>query len=160
MCIPNFEVQRVNPTTQVALYSICNENCTNIKSIKWNIYQGRLNLSTNSIKWNLLDQMNLYENVWFFGRYTSNFTSITQLFLTKPEISYWRFEVVYTFPLETSSSSLDFIINQPPDNGSCEINPQNGTTSLFTIKCSNWYDDDDIKDYSLYGMLKFINNKR
>ena len=59
----------------------------------------------------------------------------------------WKFEVVYTFLSETSSSALNFIINQPPYNGSCSINPLNGTTStLFTISCPNWFDADGIKD--------------
>ena len=77
------------------------------------------------------------------------------------KIDYWRFEVVYTFPSETSTSALDFIINRPPYNGSCEINPQNGTTStLFTISCPDWFDEDGIKDYSLYCMLIIKINKR
>jgi hypothetical protein len=89
------------------------------------------------------------------GANTSNFTATNQLFLSNPQINLWRFEVVYTFPSATSSSSLNFIINQPPYNGSCSIDPLNGTTStLFTISCPNWFDEDDIQDYSLYSMLK------
>jgi hypothetical protein len=68
----------------------------------------------------------------------------------------WRFEVVYKFLLATSSSALNFIINPPPSNGSCLINPQNGTTSsLFTISCPDWFDQDGIEDYSLYSILTF-----
>jgi hypothetical protein len=82
---------------------------------------------------------------------TSNFTAINTLFLQNDHINYWRFEVVYTFLNEISSSALNFIINQPPDNGSCTINPQNGTTStLFTINCTDWLDEDGIKDFSFY----------
>jgi hypothetical protein len=157
MCIQKSEFQLINPTTQVALFSVCNGNCTNIQNIKWNIYQGSMNFT----KWTLFNKMNLYENLWFFGRNTSNFTSLNQLFLFNNETNLWRFEVVYTFPSEISSSALNFRINQSPYNGSCEINPQNGTTNtLFTIKCSNWFDDDNIKDYSLYGMLRFFNLKK
>jgi hypothetical protein len=153
MCIPDLQVQRVNPTTQVALYSICNGYCTNIQNIRWNIYQESKNLSSNFTKWTLFNQTNSYENIWCFGRNTSNFTVLNQLFLSNKEINLWRFEIVYIFPLETSTSALHFIINQPPYNGSCEINPQNGTTNtLFTITCPNWIDDDNIKDYSVYGM--------
>ncbi|CAF4443640.1 unnamed protein product, partial [Adineta steineri] len=32
MCHPNLEFQFVNPTTQVALFAICNGNCTTLKS--------------------------------------------------------------------------------------------------------------------------------
>ena len=31
-------LQRINPTTQVALYAICVDNCTRIYNITWNIY--------------------------------------------------------------------------------------------------------------------------
>ncbi len=63
------------------------------------------------------------------------------------------FEVIYSFDSEIASSAINFVINQPPQNGSCSINPLNGTTStLFTISCSNWFDQDGIKDYSFYGV--------
>jgi hypothetical protein len=85
------------------------------------------------------------------GTTTSNFTATNQLFLENPQINLWKFEVVYTFPGETSSSALNFIINQPPVNGSCSINPLNGTTNaLFSISCPNWYSQNEIKDYLLY----------
>ena len=62
----------------------------------------------------------------------------------------WRFEVVFSFVSETSSSALNFVINQPPTNGSCSISPLQGTTStLFTVSCPDWVDDDGIKDYTL-----------
>jgi hypothetical protein len=153
MCVPNLEFQLLNPTTQVALFTICIGSCLNIQSIRWNIYQGQDNSSSNSTEWILFNQMNSYENIWFFGTQTTNFTAINQLFLNNPQINLWRFEVVYTFPSETSISALNFIMNQPPSNGSCMINPQNGTTTtLFTISCPNWFDVNGIKDYSLYGI--------
>jgi hypothetical protein len=93
----------------------------------------------------------------FLGTNTTNFTATNQLFVFNLQLNLWRFEVVYGFVSETSSSSLNFVINQPPSNGSCFINPQNGTTSsLFTISCPDWFDDDKIKDYSLYSMCTFL----
>ena len=87
---------------------------------------------------------------------TSNFTAINQLFLANPAIEYWRFEVVYSFESTTSSSSINFVLNHPPINGSCSINPLNGTTSTsFTISCLNWNDHNEIKDYSLYSIYLF-----
>ena len=84
---------------------------------------------------------------------TSNFTATNQLFLSNPQLNLWRFEVVYAFTSETSISSLNFVINKPPSNGSCSITPLNGTTSsLFNIQCSDWFDEDEIKGYSFYGM--------
>jgi REJ domain len=153
MCVPRGEFQRVNPTTQVALFTICIGNCSNIQTIEWNIYQGQRNSSTNMTQWTPFASIAIYDNIWFFGRQTSNFTASNQLFVQHPQITYWRFEVIYTFANATSQSALDFIINQPPSNGSCSIHPSNGTTTtLFTISCSNWFDDDQIKDYSLYGI--------
>ena len=84
----------------------------------------------------------------------SNFTATDRLFLNNLAVQLWRFEVVYTFTNETSTSALNFVINQSPSNGSCVITPHNGTTSTtFTVICPNWYDEDGIKDYSLYGTL-------
>ncbi|CAF4318796.1 unnamed protein product, partial [Adineta steineri] len=57
-------------------------------------------------------------------------------------------------------SALNFIINQPPYNGSCSINPMNGTTTtLFTITCPNWYDEDGVKDYSLYAWTTDVSQR-
>ncbi|CAM4924059.1 unnamed protein product [Rotaria socialis] len=150
MCSFNGEYQKINPNTQVALFSVCLDNCTSIKNIKWNIYKGSMNLSTDIVKWT---QMNKSQDSFFFGMNTSNFTAINKLFLDNSQVYYWRFEVVYTFVTkEISLSALNFIINQPPENGTCSISPLNGTTSsLFTINCLGWIDDDDIKDYSFYG---------
>ena len=167
------EYQFLNPTTQVALFSVCIGTCTSISNITWNVYQGAMNSSSSIVQWTLFNQINQYQNIWFFGKTslvfflfissntflslgtnTTNFTSTNNLFLSNPLIVYWRFEVVYSFPTETSSSSLNFIINQPPENGSCSISPLNGTTStLFTISCPNCQDEDGIKDYSFYSMI-------
>ncbi|CAF3969202.1 unnamed protein product, partial [Adineta steineri] len=79
-------------------------------------------------------------------------TATNQLFLLNPQLHLWRFEVTYTFISETSVSSLNFIINQPPYNGSCSITPLNGTTtSLFDISCPDWFDEDGIRDYAVYA---------
>ncbi|CAF0947824.1 unnamed protein product [Adineta steineri] len=161
MCVPNLEFQLLNPTTQVALFTICIGTCTNLQSIKWNIYQGSDNsTSSNSTQWTLFNNTILYENIWFFGTNTSNFTATDQLFLNNFQISLWRFEVVYTFLSAISTSALNFIINQPPANGSCSINPLSGTiTTLFTIECPNWYDVDGMQDYSLYTWTTDISQR-
>ncbi|CAF1184610.1 unnamed protein product [Adineta ricciae] len=152
MCQPNLEFQLVNPTTQVALFAVCMGSCLTIQNITWNIYHGSMNSTTNFTRWILFDQTTSYQNNWFFGTNTCNFTVVNQLFLSNPDIELWRFEVVYTFTSETSSSSLNFVINQPPRNGSCSISPLNGTTStLFDVSCPDWFDEDKIKDYTIYG---------
>ena len=84
------------------------------------------------------------------GVNSNHFTADQQFFSSNPSIDLWRFEVVYSFPTETSSSALNFVINPPPSNGSCSISPRNGTTlTLFSISCPSWFDADGIKDYSL-----------
>ena len=91
------------------------------------------------------------EFFFFLGMNTSRFTALNSLFLNNSKISFWRFEVVYTFIEENSSSAFDFKINQPPENGSCSIRPRNGNTStLFRIDCTGWNDSNEIEDYSFY----------
>ena len=146
MCAPNLEFQRVNPTTQVALFSVCVGTCLSIENITWKIYQGNFNSTSRVVQWTVFNQT----NIWFYGLNTNNFTAINSLFLNNPQIEYWRFEVIYSFTSESSSSSISFVLNQPPCNGTCSISPRNGTTStLFNISCPNWFDPDGIKDYSI-----------
>jgi hypothetical protein len=83
-------------------------------------------------------------------------TSTKELFIENNKTKYWRFEVVYTFENTESSSSIHFILNDSPSNGSCLIDPLNGTiTTLFTIFCSNWFDKDQIEDYSIFCLFLF-----
>ena len=69
MCIPNLEYQFVNSTTQVALYSFCFGQCPTLVNITWNIYQDQTNLSSNATQWSLLNSIQSYENIWFFGSF-------------------------------------------------------------------------------------------
>ncbi|CAF1216235.1 unnamed protein product, partial [Adineta ricciae] len=150
LCVSITEFQIINPTTQVELFSACSEDCSTVLNITWNVYKGTY--VSSSIQWTLFNESKLYENVWFFGSHTSNFTATKDLFLNNAQTTHWRFEVVYTSASENSSSALDFILNQPPRNGSCSISPLNGTTStVFNISCLNWIDEDEIKGYSIYG---------
>ena len=103
LCSPNLEYQFVNPTTQVALFSLCIENCSLIQKITWNVYSGQ----ANSSLWILFNQTQNY----FFGKSSSNFTVTNQLFLLNPNVKFWKFEVVYSFLNETSTSALNFLIN-------------------------------------------------
>jgi len=147
LCSPNVEFQKVNPTTQVALFSYCVNECPKEKKFIWNIYFGQIDSAQNFTKWILFDQTTNFENIWFFGRNTTNFTSTNDLFDHFRNETHWKFEVIYQFEGMNSSSALNFEINPPPSNGSCEIYPRNGTTkTLFSVTCSDW----KVKEYSLF----------
>jgi len=87
---------------------------------------------------------------------------LKDFFVENKEIVYWRFEVIYSFESEIIKKEFDIEINQSPKNGICSINPLNGTIiTLFKINCSNWFDQDGIKDFTFYGLYFFflLNNK-
>lgn len=66
MCSPNLEYQFVNPSTQVALFSICLGNCSSLINITWNIYQGQNNNSNNTVQWIPFIQSNSsFDNIFF-----------------------------------------------------------------------------------------------
>ena len=170
MCSFNFEYQFLNLISQLALFPVCINNCSMIMNTTWEIYQGASssNFSSPIVEWTPL---NSSFHDYFFGKYFSfihfrlivltgrnsiNLTAIQDLFLDNPQISFWRFELTYSFSNETSSTTLDFQTNEPPKNGSCSISPPGGTTiTVFNIRCSDWMDSDDIKDFLFYSRRNF-----
>lgn len=72
LCLPNEQFQLINPTSQVALFSVCVGNCSLLENIQWNIYQGFTHPSLLTIQWQLFNQTNQYDNRWFFGRDSSS----------------------------------------------------------------------------------------
>ena len=66
MCLPQLEFQLVNPTTQVALFTACRGSCASLINVTWHVYQGS-NRTSTSIQWTLFNQVQQYENIWFFG---------------------------------------------------------------------------------------------
>lgn len=67
LCILTDEFHRITSTTQVALFSHCSKICVTNHRIDWNIYQGSQNLSSNTTEWILINNTQLYSNVWLFG---------------------------------------------------------------------------------------------
>ena len=83
---------------------------------------------------------------------SQNLTMTKDFFSSHPNIIYWRLQVTYLFPMEMQNTTFDFQLNQSPENGFCSIDPPIGTMlTLFTINCSNWTDQDQIKDFTFYG---------
>jgi hypothetical protein len=52
----------------MALFSVCIGICTSINNITWNVYQGVMNATSNTVQWSQFNQMNQYQNIWFFGK--------------------------------------------------------------------------------------------
>ncbi len=69
MCVPNMEYQLLNPTTQVALFSICIDNYSSLLKITWNIYQGLLNSTSNVVKWTQFNATISNQTAWFYGEF-------------------------------------------------------------------------------------------
>ena len=69
LCQAQLEYQSVNPTTQVALFAGCLPSCSSssVMNVTWTVYQGTLNVTSNTTQWTRYAPMSEYENVWFFG---------------------------------------------------------------------------------------------
>ena len=59
--------------------------------------------------------------------------------------------MIYSVESKINQQVFDIELNQSPRNGVCSIDHFNGSTmDLFQINCSNWFDEDEIKDYKIY----------
>ncbi|CAF1640035.1 unnamed protein product, partial [Adineta ricciae] len=150
----------VNQKSQLLLLSSCLGARVSIHRISWTIYVGSpvspLDQTIHWIPYKLIVNRSLEEGFVFAGLTTNKLAVMKGLFAENHSNIYWRFEVSYSFlEFENQSQSyFDIELNQPPINGSCSIYPLNGTTTtLFTIQCTNWFDQDEIKDYLIYGQL-------
>ncbi|CAF4157649.1 unnamed protein product [Rotaria sp. Silwood2] len=168
MCLPNVEYQRINPTTQALLTSYCIDRCENLTDIviQWSIYRGfTTNYPNNDIQWILYTNMSAYDDSLFYGRNTKNLTVVNTLFLSNPTVEYWKFESIYTVTtsngVATGAGAIRFVINLPPQNGTCTTDRRNGTTmTLFQFTCLNWFDTNGVSDYTFYGMYVYANAKK
>jgi hypothetical protein len=68
LCQLQSEYQLINPTTQIALFSLCGDSCLPILNVTWSIYAGHRNVTLNQTQWNFFQPIHLYDDVWFFGR--------------------------------------------------------------------------------------------
>lgn len=84
-----------------------------------------------------------------------------EFFNDNPSIQFWRIEVIYQFSTHANvTTNLNLQINTKPANGFCFISPSNGTIdTLFTLNCSQWFDQDGIKDFSLFGSINNSNDE-
>ncbi|CAF5221177.1 unnamed protein product, partial [Rotaria magnacalcarata] len=126
MCVPDAEYQLINPTTQALVTSACVSGCNNVvnTNIQWSIYYGiQTGYPNNDIQWILFTNMSSFDNIFFYGRTTVNFTATNQLFLSYPTIKYWKFQSLYIVTTNngaaTGAGAIRFSINSPPENGTC-----------------------------------------
>ena len=68
MCSLALEYQLINPTTQVALRSVCIGNCGSLIGITWQIYHGAMNPSNTTVEWTPLNSTNTSLESQFFGK--------------------------------------------------------------------------------------------
>ncbi|CAM4771183.1 unnamed protein product [Rotaria magnacalcarata] len=159
MCVPDAEYQLINPTTQALVTSACVSGCNNVvnTNIQWSIYYGiQTGYPNNDIQWILFTNMSSFDNIFFYGRTTVNFTATNQLFLSYPTIKYWKFQSLYIVTTNngaaTGAGAIRFSINSPPENGTCTVSQRNGTSmTSFEFSCLNWSDSDGIGGYSFYA---------
>ena len=169
LCIPNLEFQLINPTTQETSRGtsirtrwtaprsrISPNGHSSSKPISIKMFRSSVDLPLNSFPSSFVSSL---------GSNTSNFTASNRLFLANPLISLWRFEVVFSFPSASSSSALNFVINQPPSNDSCSIRmesktilftsgprtPRSGFWSPFLFRWSSPFDFLRVKGRVLHG---------
>ena len=111
---------------------------------------------TFTVKLESIDQLEKYLSFSFKGRTTQNLTVLSTLFSNNPSVTYWKFESIYTVTntdgIASGTGAVRFVMNTPPQNGTCAVDRTNGTTlTRFRITCSNWTDSDGIEGYTLYG---------
>ena len=76
MCAPNLVYQLVNPTTQVALFSMSIGNTSIIENMTWNIYSGEIN-SSSSANYSLIEYLPINRNLFTIDNRTGYLTILT-----------------------------------------------------------------------------------
>jgi hypothetical protein len=148
---------QINGNDQLDLKSSCLSGCQNgdILTFSYNLYL--LNTSTN--QWDRFT-----DNSYFYstGKTLSDLTIKKQLFSDFIAQKIWKIDLILDDfnPMQNqtqiATSSLIFYVNQPPSSGTCDINPKSGTTStLFSISCSSWIQQDGSPPlkYVFYGKI-------
>jgi hypothetical protein len=156
-CTPYFDKMKINANDQLDLKGSCLSGCDK-ESTTFTYYLYMLNSSSN--QW-----ISFTNNSYYFYTGLNPQTDLTikyELFQNLSSQTIWKVELnVYVPTKNTSgSTSILFIVNFPPRNGLCDINPKNGTTNtLYSISCWNWIDPDgNVDSYAYCGIyfLKFF----
>ena len=135
---PEFNV--MNRFHQLTLFV---EGLTQLQTIEWELYEGFVDQMRSSIRWSRLISTNFSLHSTFNEK---NLTIRKEFFETFRSIDFWRFRLVSKL-----DGRADFLLemNDSPSNGSCSIFPLSGDIwTIFTVTCSNWFDQHGIEDYS------------
>ena len=105
---------------------------------------------------NNTQETKLNDSSYYHASDLLNLTVKSELFKAySNSVDLWRFELVtyLTDRNMSSSTSLLVYVNEPPRPGKCDISPTNGTTTtLFTIYCAEWTDNDGgLVNFTFYG---------
>jgi hypothetical protein len=148
---------KINANDQLDLKGSCLSGCDKESSIfTYNLFM--LNSSFN--QW-----ISFTKNSYYFYTGLNPQTDLTikeELFQDFPSQTIWKVELNVYIPSKNTSgsASIIFLVNFPPRNGLCDINPKNGTTdTLFSISCWNWIDTDGHLDsFAYYGYFLVNSN--
>ncbi|XP_060063521.1 uncharacterized protein LOC132543982 [Ylistrum balloti] len=139
----------VSATTKLSLCADCQANCQLVSSYKWTLSQEQFQWGWEPIPYSLIAQ---YINGLLAD--SSELISFKEgIFNTVATSNPMRISLTTTLTNgNTSSMSLDIIVNKPPANGTCTVSPGTGqvTTTMFTLTCQDWVDVDGIARYAFY----------
>jgi hypothetical protein len=151
-CTPYLDYMKINSNDELDLIGSCLSKCDGLRLTN-TFYVYMLNSSSN--------EWISFTNESFFYQPTESNTNLivlNDLFKLYPHQRIWKIKFIttvltFTYMNLTGESSILFYVNRPPLNGTCDIQPKNGSTNdLFFISCEKWSDGEGIvTSYSYYG---------
>ena len=155
--MPYLDYMKINANDQLDLKGYCLNGCDN----ETNIYEYYLYmLNSTSKQWIPFRNPSLYfYTVLYSYKDLTIKEELFQIYFTQ---TIWKVELSIFVPSKnvSGSSSVLFLVNFPPRDGLCDVNPKNGTTeTIFTIFCWNWIDTDGSLDSFAYYGMNFLKYK-
>ena len=143
---------KINANDQLDLKGLCLSGC----DINENYY-------TYTLYMLITNQWIPFTNTSYYF-YTGSMpqTSLTvkdDLFRDYPLQKAWKIELNVFVPSKnkSGSASIQFFVNIPPQQGSCDVNPKQATSNTsFSISCMNWVDSDGLLSSISYYGIKII----
>jgi hypothetical protein len=154
-CVPYNDYTMINSNDQLDVTGLCLNGCeeTNVTYV-FSLF--RYEQVNGSNEWMLFNQSQYY----FFQGESSERLIVTNDLFTNDKIVYLKITLNVFSNTDNEmlhgDSSIIFLINYPPIDGGCSVDPINGTTSqLFTFKCYNWTDFNGINKSSIVKYVYF-----